>query len=53
MTDQGEAAVKLIFDACRYFGASLVTAHRVAALAAEDIEWFETGSATRSEDSDG
>ena len=36
--NRDEQAVRFIFDACRYFGASLVTAHRVAALVAEEIE---------------
>lgn len=41
MSPEGEKAVAFIFDACRYFGASLVTAHRVCAVAAENIEAIE------------
>lgn len=36
-----EQAVAFIFDACRFFGASLVTAHRVCALVAEECERIE------------
>jgi len=41
MTTKGEEAVAFVFYACRHFGASLVTAHRVAALVAEEIERIE------------
>ena len=36
-----EDAVRYVFDSCRFFGASLVTAHRIAALAAEECERIE------------
>jgi hypothetical protein len=36
-----EDAVRYVFDSCRFFGASLVTAHRVAALVAEECERIE------------
>lgn len=38
---EGERAVAFVFDACRYFGASLVTAHKVCALMAEHVERIE------------
>lgn len=41
MSEQGEETVAFIFNACRFFGASLVTAHKVAALVAEEIERIE------------
>jgi hypothetical protein len=41
ISDRGEEAVRFIFDACHYFGASLVTAHRVCAVVAEECERIE------------
>jgi hypothetical protein len=36
-----EDAVRYVFDSCRFFGASLGTAHRVAALFAEACDRME------------
>ena len=33
-----EEVVQYVFDSCRFFGASLVTAHQVAALVAKELE---------------
>jgi len=43
MSEQGEKSVRFIFDACIHFGASLVTAHTVAAMVAKEIERIESG----------
>jgi hypothetical protein len=41
LSKDGERAVLVVFDACRNTGASLATAHRVAAMVAEELERVE------------
>ena len=36
-----EDTVNFVFEACRFFGASLSTSHKVAALVAEEVERIE------------
>ncbi len=42
MTEDDEKAVQFIFDACRHFGASLVTAHKVCAVVAQHMEYLRS-----------
>jgi hypothetical protein len=41
LTKEGERAVGFVFEACKLTGASLVTAHRVAAMVADELEKIE------------
>jgi hypothetical protein len=41
LSKESERAVLVVFEACRVTGASLVTAHRVAAMVAAELERIE------------
>ena len=41
LSERAEREIAFIFDACRHFGASLYTAHRVCAVVAQSFEAME------------
>jgi hypothetical protein len=45
LSKDSERSVLVVFEACRVAGASLVTAHRVAAMVAEELERIEASRA--------